>query len=114
MRTGEHRIILDSTKLCKMSSSSEGFPHFTMPAAGSGCLPLQLRCVQVGARGYDEWGAMFASSMKRSMVGIGKMRIQQGPTGFTSPMRIMPLKLPLYAFCLSAPHVCGLQGSFLD
>jgi len=33
------------------------------------------------------------------------MRIQQGPTGFTLPMRITPSKLPLYAFCLSAPHV---------
>ncbi|KAL0055474.1 hypothetical protein WJX82_000862 [Trebouxia sp. C0006] len=45
-------------------------------AAGFG-----VQCELVGARGYDEWGAMFASSMKRSMVGIGKMRIQQGPTG---------------------------------
>ncbi|DBA76000.1 TPA: hypothetical protein ACH3X2_008930 [Trebouxia sp. C0005] len=45
-------------------------------AAGFG-----VQCELVGARGYDEWGAMFASSMKRCMVGIGKMRIQQGPTG---------------------------------
>ncbi len=85
--------------------SSASFSHFTVNAAGSGCMLLHLRYVQVGARGYDEWGAMFASSMKRSMVGIGKMRIQQGPTGFTLPMRITPSKLPLYAFCLSAPHV---------
>jgi len=73
--------------------------------------------VQVGARGYDEWGAMFASSMKRSMVGIGKMRIQQGPTGFTSSMRITPSKLALDAFCVSAPHVshvikCGCHDGY--
>lgn len=34
-------------------------------AAGFG-----VQCELVGARGYDEWGAMFASSMKRSMAGV--------------------------------------------
>ena len=37
--------------------------------------------LQIGARGKDEWGAMFASSMKRASVGMSKMRIQQGTTG---------------------------------
>lgn len=40
------------------------------------CVPAQ-----VGARGKDEWGAMFASSMTRSSVGISKMRVKQGSTG---------------------------------
>ena len=44
---------------------------------------MLLFAAQVGARGKDEWGAMFASSMKRSSVGISKMRVQQGPTGHT-------------------------------
>jgi hypothetical protein len=70
--------------------------------------------VQVGARGYDEWGAMFASSMKRSMVGIGKMRIQQGPTGFTSPIRIRPSKLPLYALPICTPCLPCHQVHFPD
>ena len=42
-----------------------------------------LFAAQVGARGKDEWGAMFASSMKRSAVGINKMRVQQGQTGYS-------------------------------
>ena len=44
---------------------------------------MLLFAAQVGARGKDEWGAMFASSMKRSSVGISKMRVQQGQTGHT-------------------------------
>lgn len=74
-----------------MSSSSDVFPHLTVNAAGLDCMLMHLRCAQVGARGYDEWGAMFASSMKRCMVGIGKMRIQQGPTGFTLSIAIVCL-----------------------
>lgn len=42
---------------------------------------MLLFATQVGARGKDEWGAMFASSMKRSSVGMSKMRVKQGPTG---------------------------------
>ena len=42
---------------------------------------MLLSAAQVGARGKDEWGAMFASSMKRSSVGISKMRVQPGQTG---------------------------------
>lgn len=42
---------------------------------------MLLPAAQVGARGKDEWGAMFASSMTRSSVGISKMRVQQGQTG---------------------------------
>ena len=42
---------------------------------------LDSRALQVGARGKDEWGAMFASSMLRSSVGMNKMRVQQGTTG---------------------------------
>ncbi|KAL3140309.1 hypothetical protein ABBQ38_004574 [Trebouxia sp. C0009 RCD-2024] len=45
-------------------------------AAGFG-----VHCELVGARGKDEWGAMFASSMKRSAVGMSKMRVKQGQTG---------------------------------
>ena len=44
---------------------------------------MLLPAAQVGARGKDEWGAMFASSMTRSSVGISKMRVQQGQTGHT-------------------------------
>ena len=67
------------------------------------CL-YNLTCVQVGARGYDEWGAMFASSMKRSMVGIGKMRIQQGPTGFTSSIAIVLMHCIALYICLAYLH----------
>lgn len=78
--------------------------HFTMNAPGSGCMLVHLSCVQVGARGYDEWGAMFASSMKRSMVGIGKMRIQQGPTGFTTPIAIVLMHCIALYICLACLH----------
>lgn len=59
-------------------------------------------CWQVGARGYDEWGAMFASSMKRSMVGIDKMRVQQGPTGQSQYISLTPA-LPWVSYLALMP-----------
>ena len=40
--------------------------------------------LQVGARGQDEWGAMFGSSMSRSGVNTSKVRIVKGATGASS------------------------------
>lgn len=37
--------------------------------------------VQVGARGADEQGAIFASSLKRSSVDVKKLRVGKGITG---------------------------------
>lgn len=39
------------------------------------------RCSQLGARGYDEWGALWASSMKRGGVDISMVQARAGPTG---------------------------------
>eukprot|EP00803_Ostreobium_quekettii_P005356 evm.model.scf_604.4 EVM.evm.TU.scf_604.4 scf_604:38992-47721(+) len=45
-------------------------------AAGFG-----VRCHLVGARGQDEWGVMFASSLKRALVNTDKLRVEKGSTG---------------------------------
>lgn len=37
--------------------------------------------MQVGARGADEQGAIFASSLKRSSVDVKKLRVGKGVTG---------------------------------
>ena len=37
--------------------------------------------LQVGARGADEQGAIFASSLKRSSVDVKKLRVGRGITG---------------------------------
>lgn len=41
--------------------------------------------LQIGARGTDEWGAMYASSLRRSSVGTQKLRVKQGETGQLLP-----------------------------
>ncbi len=41
--------------------------------------------VQVGARGADEQGAIFASSLKRSSVDVRKLRVGKGITGRACP-----------------------------
>ena len=40
--------------------------------------------MQVGARGADEQGAIFASSLKRSSVDVKKLRVGKGVTGVAS------------------------------
>ena len=42
---------------------------------------LLLPVRQVGARGADEQGAIFASSLKRSSVDVKKLRVGRGITG---------------------------------
>ena len=42
---------------------------------------LMLPVRQVGARGADEQGAIFASSLKRSSVDVKKLRVGRGITG---------------------------------
>ena len=38
-------------------------------------------CTQLlGCRGHDEWGAFWASAMKRANVGVEHMAVKQGPT----------------------------------
>ena len=56
--------------------------------------------LQIGARGTDEWGAMYASSLRRSSVGTRKLRVKQGETGQPSPDR-----LPLLSRCPTASGV---------
>ena len=51
--------------------------------------------LQVGARGADEQGAIFASSLKRSSVDVKKLRIGRGITGtrpcsFRPPLHLCP------------------------
>ena len=66
---------------------------------------VPLSAAQVGARGKDEWGAMFASSMKRSSVGISKMRVQQGPTGHTRPWNAL-----LFTDTMHYVHAAWVHG----
>ncbi|EIE22244.1 Ribokinase-like protein, partial [Coccomyxa subellipsoidea C-169] len=40
-----------------------------------------VRCQLVGARGQDEQGAIFVSSLKRSSVDVSKLRVGKGSTG---------------------------------
>ena len=47
--------------------------------------------MQVGARGADEQGAIFASSLKRSSVDVKKLRVGKGVTGVVK----VPLNLLL-------------------
>ncbi|KAK9805408.1 hypothetical protein WJX73_002177 [Symbiochloris irregularis] len=42
---------------------------------------FRVNCALVGARGSDEWGALFASSMKRAHVDTSKVRVVKGATG---------------------------------
>lgn len=42
-------------------------------------------CEQVGARGQDEQGAIFVSSLKRSSVDVSKLRVGKGSTGMHNP-----------------------------
>lgn len=35
----------------------------------------------LGCRGFDEWGTLFASSMKRAGVDVSRMAAKPGPTG---------------------------------
>ena len=37
--------------------------------------------LQVGARGQDEQGAIFASSLKRAGVDVSRLRVGRGSTG---------------------------------
>ena len=55
--------------------SHQNAPHrqHTSPRT---CPPPQL----LGCRGFDEWGAFWASSMKRCHVGVERMAVKQGPT----------------------------------
>ena len=45
------------------------------------CNSYSVITSQVGARGADEQGAIFASSLKRSSVDVKKLRVGRGVTG---------------------------------
>lgn len=66
--------------------------------------------MQVGARGQDEQGAIFVSSLKRSSVDVSKLRVGKGSTGTASlPTTVSIVLLPACMHQVPAVHV-SVQG----
>ncbi len=67
--------------------------------------------MQVGARGADEQGAIFASSLKRSSVDVKKLRVGRGVTGAaTCACRPCSLLLTCMPALVSSPSTtCSLS-----
>lgn len=51
---------------------------------------------QLGARGYDEWGVLFISSMKRAGVDVSKVRACQAQSVLGSPAAFPVLQMPQF------------------
>ena len=69
---------------------------------------LLLTVRQVGARGSDEQGAIFASSLKRSSVDVKRLRVGRGITGQGCALafRQLPHYLLWLAFHVQEAQVC--------
>ncbi|KAL4458429.1 hypothetical protein ABPG75_013294 [Micractinium tetrahymenae] len=79
---GSHRVQLSEIQRI-LTSVGEYFSkpggsasNTTRGLAGFG-VPTQL----LGVRGFDEWGTLFISSMKRAGVDVSQVAVKQGPTG---------------------------------
>ena len=79
---GSHRISQE-----EVSALLSEVGEFTSKAGGSaanttrGLAGLGVKAALVGARGLDEYGAIFSSSMRRAHVDVSRVVAAPGPTG---------------------------------
>jgi sugar/nucleoside kinase (ribokinase family) len=79
---GSHRVQLE-----EVQRTLTHIGEFKSTAGGSasnttrGLAGLGIRAKLIGARGFDEWGTLFVSSMKRAGVDISRIVTKPGPTG---------------------------------
>ncbi|CAK0780061.1 hypothetical protein CVIRNUC_004926 [Coccomyxa viridis] len=77
-RVGRQEIQRILAEVSEYTTKAGGSAANTIKGLASG---FGVRCQLVGARGADEQGAIFASSLKRSSVDVKKLRVGRGITG---------------------------------
>lgn len=79
---GSHRVEMEEISSL-LAKAGEYFTKAGGSAANTtrGLASLGVRAAVLGTRGFDEWGALWASGMKRCGVDISRMQPKPGPTG---------------------------------
>ncbi|KAL4854982.1 ADP-dependent ribose-1-phosphate kinase [Chlorella vulgaris] len=79
---GSHRVELAEVQRT-LTSVGEYFSKAGGSAANTtrGLAGLGVHTKLLGCRGFDEWGTLFSSSMKRAGVDVSGVLVKQGPTG---------------------------------